>query len=128
MRVYGKVVNVYVTAEGWKKREELPTLLSKKERESIEMYEVEYTDYCEDGTICGKGTEDISSERMKAMNIKSGYYIVKKDSGERTATGRIRWDDFGERLIFKTAAKDYNKALKMFKKIIEVDGKKIFNV
>lgn len=128
MRVYGKVVNVFVTGKGWMKRNELDKLLTKKEKDMIEMYEVEYTDYREDGTICGKGTEDISSERLRAMNIKTGYYVVKKDSGERTKTGRIRWDDFGERLILRVAAKDYSKALKMFKALIEVDGKKVFNV
>lgn len=125
MRVYGKTVRIYTTEEGWRKPFGMAT---KKERDTIEMYEVEYTDYREDGTICGKGTEDISAERLNTMKLKHSYYIVKKDSGERTATGRIRWDDFGERLNFRVPAKEHNKVLRMFKTMIEVDGKKVFNV
>ena len=30
-------------------------------------YEVLYTDYREDGSICGKGTEDFSGERLKSI-------------------------------------------------------------
>lgn len=104
-RVYGRVRNVYITGKGWMKT-------NRWNIHDAEMLEVEYTDYYDDGTICGKGTEDFSRERMKSL--RRGCYEVKKDSGEKTATGRTKWDIVGTYAVMATRDK-FAKAVKFWK-------------
>ena len=87
------------------------------------MYEFEYIDYDENGNICGTGTEDFSIERLKSLKI--GGYEIKKDSGERTATGKIKWDLVKIARV-RIAKADYNKGIKFWKK--QFDGLKVISI
>ena len=116
MRIYGKTV-AYHTIDGWKK--DNTGYLPK----DIDMYEIEYTDYREDGTVCGKGTEDFSKDRFR--NLVHKKYEAKKDSGERTKTGLVKWDVF-RRIIVRVDKKDARKTRKLFETIYSEC--KLFNI
>lgn len=110
MRVYGKIVKAH-TNDGWvNPKDTLPV--------DVDMYEIEYVDYREDGTICGKGTEDMTRERYKKLASKR--YSVKKDIGERTATGRIKYDTSivnKHNFFGKVKAEDSRKVKRLVEKI-----------
>lgn len=111
IRVYTRTVSMH-TAEGWEK-------FSIRRSDEADMFELEYVDYDENGNVRGRGTEDFSLERLKSL--KRHAYEIKKDSGERTATGRTKWD------LVKTAAirikkADYTKGTKFWKKQYEDNG------
>lgn len=116
MRIYGKTV-AYHTIDGWKK--DCTGYLPK----NIDMYEIEYTDYREDGTVCGKGTEDFSKDRLKNLTYKR--YDVKEDSGERTKTGLVKWD-LVKRLVVRVDNANSRKTRKLFETIY--NDCKLFNI
>lgn len=89
-------------------------------RIATKYYEVEYTEYREDGTICGMGTEDFSYERLKELKT----YEVLEDTGLRTKEssthkgGRIRWEHVAYLNVFeRKTANAVSKMLYVERKI-----------
>ena len=55
-------------------------------------YEVEYTEYREDGTICNVGTEDFSFERLQMLKTYEVLAKIGKTKESSThVSGRNRW-------------------------------------
>lgn len=68
MKLYGKVRNI-----------------------NEEYREVQYTEYREDGTIKGKGTEDFSPERFRKLK----YFEIFQKTGKQNKGGHDTWEQIG---------------------------------
>lgn len=55
-------------------------------------FEVEYTEYREDGSIYQKGTEDFSRERMRMLK----WYLIYVPTGQLNKGGHKTWVSVGK--------------------------------
>lgn len=111
IRVYTRTVNMH-TPEGWVK-------FSVRGSDEADMLELGYVDYDENGHVRGIGTEDFSWERFRTL--KTYYYQIKKDSGEKTAAGKTKWDLI-KTAVIRIAKADYAKGAKLWKKQYRDNG------
>lgn len=111
IRVYTRTVSMH-TPEGWIK-------FSVRGSDEADMLELGYVDYDENGNVRGIGTEDFSLERFRTL--KTYYYQIKKDSGEKTAAGKTKWD-LVKTAVIRIAKADYAKGAKLWKKQYRDNG------
>ena len=58
---------------------------------SPDYYEVPYTDYLEDGSVRGHGTEDFSGARLRGLTRRSAYVRT----GHKRRDGSDSWECIG---------------------------------
>lgn len=101
VRIYGKVLNKWTAT----------ATFNGMDREMVVQLEIAYTDYYEDGTIAGVGSEDFSPERYRKEIAV--YETRTWDGCKRNRGGHKAWD---QRDTY-TVKCDNLKALKGFCKI-----------
>lgn len=91
----------------------------KKQEITTDYFEVPYIEYCKDGTIYNKGTEDFSLERLKVIKL----WRVKTPSGELNKGGHRRWDTIDN--IRTLSAKDAKSIAKILYPELEIKLEKV---
>lgn len=66
-------------------------LYGKVNKINDEYREVQYTEYREDGTIKGKGTEDFSIARFSKLK----YFEIFQKTGKQNKGGHDTWESIG---------------------------------
>ena len=109
VRIYGKIVNT------WKAWEPIIIRGQYQEREVVQQYELEYSEYDENGELVAVGTEDFSRERYREIDQRWVWIWDGKSfnrGGHRAfeCMGAVKFNLNNQRAVFQYLRNKYGNA------------------